>query len=72
MSDLKFKDFEKERARNLKFSRIPLDDLPLAMSYTPMQCFDESYNPNEALLRGTLFPELDKPFCGKFTGERRP
>ncbi|MBE6798791.1 MAG: spore coat associated protein CotJA [Ruminococcaceae bacterium] len=40
------------------------------MSYTPMQRFNESYNWHEALLRGTLFPELDKPFYGKFTGER--
>ena len=47
---------------------------PLAMSYVPMQeSASPSYEPNQALLRGTLFPGLDLPFMnvvnkGKLTG----
>ena len=33
----------------------------LAMVYAPMQCFRMLYNHSEALKRGTLFEELDKP-----------
>ena len=73
MSELKFKEFfnvEKpvEAHPKTKFSDTPLDRLPLAMSYVPMQSFGEVYDEHEALKRGTLFPELDKPFYGKFTG----
>ena len=47
---------------------------PLGMSYTPMQASAApAYEPNQALLRGTLFPGLDLPFMnvvnkGKLTG----
>ena len=34
----------------------------LAMVYAPVQCFRMTYDPAEALARGTLFRELDKPF----------
>ena len=33
----------------------------LAMVYAPMQAFRMTYPPAEALSRGTLFRELDKP-----------
>ena len=33
----------------------------LAMVYAPMQCFRMLYSPEDALMRGTLFEELDKP-----------
>lgn len=47
---------------------------PLGMSYVPMQASAApAYEPNQALLRGTLFPGLDLPFMnvvnkGKLTG----
>ena len=47
---------------------------PLGMSYVPAQKnTDDSYDPNMALVRGTLFPGLDLPFMnvvnkGKLTG----
>lgn len=72
MADLKFAEFFAEKAeRPVGFSKTPLDELPLTMTYTPMQKFRELYNEAEALDRGTLFQELDKPFCGKFTGVKR-
>lgn len=37
----------------------------LAMAYVPMQQLNTIYSPEAALLNGTLYPELDKPFCGK-------
>ena len=47
---------------------------PLGMSYVPEQeNANHAYEPNQALLRGTLFPGLDLPFMnivnkGKLTG----
>ena len=35
----------------------------LAMVYSPCQDFVNVYEPMAALSRGTLFAELDKPFC---------
>ncbi len=41
-----------------------LSGFPLAMVYSPYQQFDNLYEPDEAICKGTLFAELDKPFCG--------
>ena len=47
----------------------PLPPLPLnpalAMAYVPFQQANELYEPEKGLSRGTLFPELDKPFAGR-------
>jgi len=37
-------------------------DLPLAYPYVPPQRFNERYSDDDAIIRGTLFPELDLPF----------
>lgn len=42
-----------------------LDHLPLAMSYVPIQEWGETYEGLKALDTGTIFPELDLPFCGR-------
>ena len=39
-------------------------NLPLAMAYVPMQTWQEIYECDKALMRGTVFCELDKPFRG--------
>ena len=41
-----------------------LDDMPLAMSYVPIQHWNTTYPLAKALERGTLFPNLDLPFKG--------
>lgn len=41
-----------------------LENLPLAMAYVPMQVWVRTYEPAEALMNGTLFPELNLPFMG--------
>ncbi|MCI7108011.1 MAG: spore coat associated protein CotJA [Agathobacter sp.] len=35
------------------------------MAYVPWQMFTKTYDPKQALMAGTIFPELDKPFTGK-------
>ncbi|MBQ7125350.1 MAG: spore coat associated protein CotJA [Clostridia bacterium] len=37
--------------------------ISLAISYVKSQPFGEVYSASEALRRGTLFPDLDKPYC---------
>lgn len=38
------------------------EDFPAGMTYVPWQCWGEIYPLNEGLQKGTIFPELDKPF----------
>ena len=35
---------------------------PVGMAYVPIQMFGQVYEPMMALDRGTIFPELDKPW----------
>lgn len=42
-------------------SRFPAST-PLAMAYVPFQQMSEVYDEDNALKKGTLFPELDLPF----------
>ena len=41
-----------------------LTGYPLASVYAPLQEWREAYSEEEALHRGTLFRQLDKPFLG--------
>lgn len=50
---------------NMARGETPLDQLPLAMAYVPMQRFTQTYDSAQALQRGTIFPDLDLPFCGR-------
>ena len=47
-----------------------LEGLPLAMAYIPWQMWRAVYDAEKALHQGTIFEELNKPFCGK-GGRRR-
>ncbi len=46
-------------------SPLPKDPVP-AMAYVPYQQYEPQnlYSPEQALMQGTLFPVLDKPFFG--------
>ena len=44
------------------FGTTQLDRLPLTMVYVPMQPYGTTYEPEQALTNGTLFPSIDKPF----------
>lgn len=50
---------------NLQNSLSPADDMVLAMAYVPVQQWDDIYSEDLALCKGTLFPDLDKPFLGR-------
>ncbi len=51
--------------RNNQNSIDTLGHFPLAMAYVPWQRFGQTYDLAKALSVGTVFPELNKPFCGK-------
>lgn len=51
-----------------EISRFP-DKTPLAMAYVPFQQWGKVYDEDDALCRGTLFPELDLPFKGGYENE---
>lgn len=44
---------------------IPCEDMVLVMSYVKMQQWDQTYEAETGLERGTIFPELDLPFVGE-------
>ena len=48
-----------------KWGGTAVDELPLAMVYGPMQKFEGACDLEEGLMTGTIFRELNKPFCGK-------
>ena len=54
-----------QNAPKSRFSNVPLDELPLTMAYVPMQQYGNVYEVENALEKGTLFPDLDKPFLGR-------
>jgi hypothetical protein len=40
-------------------------NVPLAMSYTPIQLWQQLYDPADGFARGTIFMQLDLPFIGE-------
>ena len=56
---------ESRPCRDTGIQNAALGGLPLAMAYVPMQeCLRDTYELDDALRLGTIFPELCKPFCG--------
>lgn len=49
---------------NCTSGTCPLTGYPLAMVYSPEQGFENLYEPEEGLSRGTIFAALDFPFEG--------
>lgn len=55
---------------DMQYQRRPMpqpcaaDDMVLAMAYVPWQVWQEIYDAEKGLRRGTIFRELDKPFQG--------
>ena len=54
-----------EIERSQYFCEKKLRDLPIAMAYVPIQQWQQIYEPDVALERGTAFAELDLPFLGR-------
>ncbi len=40
------------------------EDTPPGMAYVPYQMWDDVYEADMGMCRGTMFPVLDKPFSG--------
>lgn len=59
------KDTATSPATENAFDHTYLGRLPLAMAYVPFQNWGNLYEPFRALQRGTIFPDLDLPFCGR-------
>lgn len=51
--------------RRMNRSMDGLSQFPIAMVYVPWQRFSQTYELSKGLCAGTIFPELNKPFCGK-------
>lgn len=56
---------DKKPHKESKFNNTMLKNLPLTMAYVPFQQIEGTYDQDEALKNGTLFPNLDKPFLGR-------
>lgn len=54
--------------RRMNRSMDGLGQFPIAMAYVPWQRFGQTYELSKGLCAGTIFPELNKPFCGKRGG----
>lgn len=65
MAPFSYTDFEKDDMEKSYMEFTKSQQKPLAMAYVPWQYFTRAYEPQAALKKGTIFPELDKPFTGK-------
>lgn len=54
-----------------KMAGDAIDHMAVAMAYVPWQHFTKTYEPQRALMAGTIFPELDLPFTGRNGGRKR-
>ncbi len=53
--------------QNSEFFIRPLpEDTVVAMAYVPFQNARKVYSPECGIQNGTMFPELNKPFTGKY------
>lgn len=44
---------------------MDLSSKPIGMSYVPWQQWENIYDPQKALMNGTIFADLNLPFTGK-------
>lgn len=55
---------EQNRSTDCVTTALPDNTVP-TMAYIPFQLDKTAYTPDMALREGTLFPILNKPFCGR-------
>lgn len=60
-----------DRSSSLPNDSIDPALLALAMGFVPRQIWETPYDEETALSRGTIFPALDKPFCGWSCGMKK-
>ncbi len=44
---------------------MSIENAVLAMAYVPLQRYGNLYSDSKGLQAGTIFADLDKPFCGE-------
>ena len=64
MADAMARYADRDCGRLCVTTALPEDTVP-AMAYIPFQLDKSSYTAEMALREGTLFPVLNKPFCGR-------
>lgn len=64
MVDMAMRVAPKDCPCNCVTTEFP-EDTVVAMAYVPFQLDKTSYSAEKALHEGTLFPVLNKPFCGR-------
>lgn len=50
---------------NFYMQTYDINQPKLAEAYIPFQKYVSAYPPEEGLKKGTIFPELDKPYLGE-------
>ena len=53
------------RSKNCGYGKWGLENYPLASVFSPLQDFVKLYDGKTALIKGTVFEELDLPFMGE-------
>ena len=48
---------------NTRSNTTEMDSFAVGMTYVPWQRWNQTYDMHRGLSSGTIFPELDKPFC---------
>ncbi len=48
---------------NTRSNTAGMDSFGVGMAYVPWQRWNQTYDMHRGLMSGTIFPELDKPFC---------
>ena len=61
---MNFNLYEHLSENNTSVSKFPAQT-PLVMAYVPFQTMDEIYETEKGFNNGTIFPELNFPFCGR-------
>ena len=51
-----------EAPKSNRISSLPAE-MPIGMAYVPYQQWDTVYTAEEGFPKGTIFPQLHKPFC---------
>ena len=64
MVDMAMRVPAKDCPCNCVTTKLP-EDTVVTMAYVPFQLDKTSYSAEKALCEGTLFPGLNKPFCGR-------
>lgn len=59
---MKNKPYKPQKQMGMPQGNIEDRSMQLAHAYVPWQYYDAAFSPQEALMKGTLFPELYGPY----------